>query len=374
MKKLNPIIALIVLTMVFCSCGRHKTEHMPENTEDCKAVIILPEDSAMMQKLEIENIAPEAHRSTLTTSGVVQAIPNNYAQIAAPFAGRITKSFIKLGQRVAVNEPVFEISSPSFYETGRIYYQAKQEMSLAEKNLQRQNDLFANGVGVKKDLEETEVNYEIKKRDYENAVASLKVFNVEAEELVLGQPLVVRSPIQGEVVENAIVLGQYMKEDAEPVVCVAELSKVWIVGHVKEKDIGAIQKTDTTEISLAGMPDQPIAGRIYHISEMLDDETRSVKVFIECNNKNRLIKPGMYVSVKFFNNPENKILIPSTSVFQKEDSSFVFIHTGGNRFTRRTVEIAGTEHDRVIVKSGLTANEQVVIRGGIYLLEANDKI
>ena len=42
----------------------------------------------------------------------------------------------------------------------------------------------------------------------------LKVFQIEPEDLVLGQPLIVRSPIAGEIVTDRIVIGQYIKEDA----------------------------------------------------------------------------------------------------------------------------------------------------------------
>ena len=77
----------------------------------------------------------------MTTTGIVKAIPNKYAQIASPFAGRIIKSFVKLGQHVSVDSPIFEISSPAFFEAGKSYYHAKQEMLLAEKQMKRLEEL-----------------------------------------------------------------------------------------------------------------------------------------------------------------------------------------------------------------------------------------
>ena len=121
---------------------------------------------------------------------------------------------MKLGQKVSQGTPIFEITSPAFNETGSAYYQSKQEFELASKNLKRQKDLVKNGVGVQKDLEEAEVNYELKEKEKERAEASLRVFNINPKTYILGQPLVVRSPIQGNVIENNIVLGQYLKEDA----------------------------------------------------------------------------------------------------------------------------------------------------------------
>ena len=71
-------------------------------------------------------------------------------------------------------------------------------MELALKSLNREKDLMKNKVGVQKELEEAEVNYELKKKDYENMVAALKVFQINPDEMALGQPLIVRSPIAGE--------------------------------------------------------------------------------------------------------------------------------------------------------------------------------
>jgi membrane fusion protein, heavy metal efflux system len=365
-------LLLFCFIAILTACSNDTKIKENDSASKSDKEVVLPENSNITQKLQIQSVSAEPYQVKLSTFGIVQAIPNNYAKIAAPFAGRITKSFVKLGQKVSANAPIFEISSPSFFEAGKTYYRAKQELALAGKNLSRQKDLLKNGVGVQKELEETETNYELSKREYENAVASLKVFNVNPEELVLGQPLIVRSPIAGEIVENKIVIGQYLKEDAEPIACVAELSKVWIVGQLKEKDIKSVHESDEAEVILSGMPDEPIKGKIYHISEMLDEETRSAKVFIECVNSHRFIKPGMYVTVRFIKNPEKAILIPTTSVFQKEKNSFVFVHAGKNKFVRRNIEIVGTDNDKVILKSGLAPNEEIVTNGGIYLLEVND--
>jgi cobalt-zinc-cadmium efflux system membrane fusion protein len=332
--------------------------------------IVLEEKSILQEKIKVETVKIENYNQKLATSGIVKAIPNNYAQVAAPFSGRILRSFVKLGQHVAVDAPIFEISSPSFFEASKSYYQSKQEMQLADKNLKRQQDLLKNGVGVQRDLEEAEVNYELMKRDYENSIASLQVYHVNPDELVLGQPLIVRSPIKGEIVENNIVIGQYLKEDAEPVAIVAELSKVWVVGQLKEKDINAIHEADSVVIKLPGIPETAILGKVFHISDMLDEETRSVQVFIECGNNNKSMKPGMYVTAQFSEITQSSILIPSSSVLQMEENSFVFVRLGKNKYLKRTISTAGTDNDRVLVKSGLNAGDEIVTEGGFYLLEA----
>ncbi len=332
--------------------------------------IIINDNSLFGNKLRIDTIIPEQYKMKLSISGIVRAIPNNYAEVASPFAGRITKSFVRLGQKVYIDSPIFEISSPAFFEAGKAYYQSKQEMQLAEKNLKRQKDLLANGVGIQKDVEEAEVTFELAKRDFENCIASLSVYHVRSEDLILGQPLIVRSPIQGEIVENKIVLGQYLKEDAEPVAIVAELSKVWVAGQLKEKDIKSVHKSDEVNINLTGIPDIQFKGKVYHISEILDEETRSVQVFIECDNNERIMKPGMYVNATFSDSADLSILIPESSVFQMDGSCFVFLQVGNNKYMRHPVSVSGTDNKMIIIKSGLKESDRIISQGGTLLLEA----
>ncbi len=367
MRKIIVLSLIISLT----SCNSKSSLQQDESLALHGDTIVVPVNSNLAEKLNTEEITSELYSVEVSTFGIVRAIPNNYAEIAAPFAGRITRSFIKLGQHVEIDDPVFEISSPSFYEAGKMYYQAKQEMQLAEKNLKRQQDLYKNGVGIQKDLEEAEVTFELYKHDFENAIASLKVFKVDPERLVLGQPLIVRSPIAGDIISNDIVIGQYLKEDADHVAIVAELTKVWIVAQVKEKDLSSLHESEEIEISSATLNGNIIKGRIYHISDILDEETRSIQIYIECDNTNHLLKSGMYVSVRFIEQARKNILIPSTSVFQKEDESFVFVSEGDSVYTKRNVVLTQATGNRLLLKSGLQAGETIVNNGGYYLLELN---
>ena len=136
----------------------------------------------------------------MITSGVVRPIPTRYACIASPFAGRVTKSYIQIGQQVNRGTPLFEISSPDFTTAQKEYFQALSSRELAKKDLKRKEDLIKNGVSSQKELEEAQNALLIADKEFENASAALEVYQIEhPENMILGQPLVVRSPILGEL-------------------------------------------------------------------------------------------------------------------------------------------------------------------------------
>ena len=143
--------------------------------------------------------------------------------------------------------------------------------SSQKKNYRRQQDLVKHGVGIQKELDEAET-------DFKNKNISFQCFfctkGIQQQRRRFRQPLIVRSPINGEVISNQIVNGQFLKGDADPVVIIAELSKVWITGEVKEKDIRFVSTGDRVSVKVGAYPDRNITGKVYHVNEIVDEATR----------------------------------------------------------------------------------------------------
>ena len=357
----------LVLVIAMSSCKSGKESNNQQDYFTHGDTICIPPQSSLLKKIKAESATLQSYNETFTASGVVEAIPNNFAKIASPFAGRITKSFVRLGQKVRAGSPLFEISSADFYESIKDYYQAQQELKVAYINMRREKDLVRNKVGVKKEEEDAELNYTLKKKEVENAKASLSIYHISPKQMKLGQPLVVRSPLSGEVINSDIVIGQYLKEDAEPVATVANLNKVWVVAHVKEKDISLIRGLSTVKIALVSMPNKEIEGKIYHISQIMDQDTHSVEVIIECNNANRLMKPGMYGYVKLIDRPTQKIMVPSSAILQEENSTYVFVKVGKNKYLKRAVHTTTASAGQAAITDGLNQGEEIICEGAFYL-------
>jgi cobalt-zinc-cadmium efflux system membrane fusion protein len=364
----NFVALMAILTAV--SCSNRTIQEDPVNYMVTGDTVFIPEHSNIRTRLKHEEVVTEAYRLELITAGIVRTIPNRYAEIAPPFSGRVLKSFVRLGQKVEPGSPIFELSSPDFFNAQKEYFDARQEFRQAELNLKRQQDLLKNGVGIQRELEEAETDFATKRSSFDNAAAALKIFSINPEEVVLGQPLTVTSPIRGEIVDNRIVIGQYLKEDAAPIAMVAELSTVWVAGQVKEKDIRLIKELDAVEIRTDAYRDKLFPGRVYHVNSMVDEDTRSVQVLIECDNTERDLKPGMYVTVRFTETPEPAVLIPGKAVMLMNEDQYVFVQVGKDQYQRRKIETEGTSNGKVVVRSGLHAGEIILSEGGIYLMEA----
>ncbi|MBE4947468.1 efflux RND transporter periplasmic adaptor subunit [Chryseobacterium culicis] len=362
------VLAIVLLTFV-TACKNPKSE-IPQD-QDLRIKndqVTVPENNPVFKKIKTQAVTEQEHSDGVISAGTIQAIPNHYAEIASPFSGRITGSFIQLGQKVSAGNPLFEILSSDYFSVQKDYTDALNDVQLAEKNYRRQQDLVKHGVGIQKELDEAETDFKNKKTSLSNASSALKVYNSKGGGI--GSPLVVRAPINGEIISNKIVNGQYLKGDADPVMIIAELSKVWISGDVKEKDIRFVNKGDRVSVKVSAYPDRDITGKVYHINEIVDEDTRSIKVLIECDNPDRKLKPGMYATVSFSTTPEKTVMIPVTALMQQDNFQYVWVKTGKNQYAKRSVTTGETDQKTVRIISGLKPGEIIMTEGGIYMLDA----
>jgi len=324
------------------------------NSPDLKQIIV--------QKAQLQDFSAD-----FRTVGTVRPVSGKLADITPPFAGRIVKSFIKLGQKVGAGSPIFELSSSEYYAAVKSYFAAQSASEVTQRNYNRQKELAERGVASQKDLEQAQSEANIARQEFEQAKASLSVFNIDTASLQPGQALKVVSPIPGEVVKCNITIGGYAKEDSEPLAVVADLSKVWVAALVKEKYFGAIKQGDRVEIYTDAHPNKIIWGSIYYIGEMLDEETRSLEVIVECNNTDKELKLGMFCEARFLSSPTKAVILPATAVMQEQDKDYVFVEIEKGKLVRRKVETESVHKDAVRIISGITEGENVVTDGGIFL-------
>lgn len=325
-------------------------------------------DHLLLEKIKVSESELKPYSKEVITSGMVRPIPTRYAYVAPPFAGRVTKSYIQIGQTVHQGTPLFEISSPDFTFAQKEYFQALSSRELAKKDLKRKEDLIKNGVSSQKELEEAQNALLIADKEFENASAALRVYQVDnPAEMILGQSLIVRSPISGEVIKDNIVTGQYLKDDAEPIAIVADLSKVWVTAQVKEKDIRFINAGSSLDIEVSALPGTVIKGNVYHVEEAVNEETRSIQVLSVCDNSKGRLKLGMYTTVHFLSTPVGQIQIPEKALLQGEKDSYVFVQVAPSVFVRMPVAVETTENGIAVISEGLSPGDKIISEGGYYL-------
>ena len=103
------------------------------------------------------------------------------------------------------------------------------------------------------------------------------------------------SPIHGTVTEKMVVQKQMVKP-GEMLYRLANLESVWVYLDIYESELPWVQYGQMVETKSEAVPGQSFSGRVWFISPVLNEETRTVKVLLNINNTERKLKPGMFVS------------------------------------------------------------------------------
>jgi membrane fusion protein, heavy metal efflux system len=179
---------------------------------------------------------------------------------------------------------------------------------------------------------------------------------------------VIRSPIDGTVVEKLITPGQLLEAGATPCFTVADLSTVWVMAHVFDTDLPSVSVGDPAEVA-TGVTEERFPGKVDYVAAMVDPATRATAVRIVARNHRDILKKDLYVRVSIQSRQDSTGLLAPVSAILRDDQNlpFVFVDDGNGGFGRRPVELGARVGDRQEILSGLEAGDRVVVEGGLFM-------
>lgn len=182
----------------------------------------------------------------------------------------------------------------------------------------------------------------------------------------------VESTIDGIVKEVFIDLGDYITPQV-PLFQIVDMEEVEVVVNVPEKYIAKIRDGLFSEIALVAYPERQFYGRVQKISPALDPASRTLEARVLVQNKNYLVKPGMYGEVRIvLRKKENAIVIPISAVIERDGRNVVFIEEDGlAKQVEPVFDI--TEGDRISVTEGIEKEQRVIVTGQ-HNVSTGDKI
>lgn len=365
------LMALMLLASALYGCGTRQNADSnaaagPGFTSDENGVSIVA-GSPLAAKLTLAVTAPQTLDVQLKTTASVGPKSGSVAEIGLPFGGRVVRSFVRLGDSVRRGQALFEVSSSDYLEAVKDYLESQSAANLATANLKRKETLHRSGMLSDREWEEVCAEARNAENACELARRCLALFNVDASSVKLGEPLRVVSPISGRVVRNDLVIGGYLGEEEEAPMTVADLSTVWVTANVKASQVAGLTAGQPVEIEIDAA--NRTEGRIFYVGEVLDEKTRTLPVVIECDNGQRLLKPGLFVTAHFARRTSEVLAIPASAVFQGKDAKFVYVQESPGRFLRVPVQVESLENGLQRVLAGLVGGETIIADGGIYLSE-----
>lgn len=186
--------------------------------------------------------------------------------------------------------------------------------------------------------------------------------------------IVFTAPLEGRVIEKPALRGMRFSA-GDTLFKVADLSVVWIMAQVPERDLGLLAVGQTARIELTGDAPNPIEGKVALIYPNLDLATRTALVRIAVPNSGELIKIGQYADVKIETTPvlEPAVAVPASAILDSGTRRVVFVAKPGGLFEPRDVTLGRRGGDLVEIRSGVAEGEDVVVSGN-FLIDAESNL
>jgi cobalt-zinc-cadmium efflux system membrane fusion protein len=308
---------------------------------------------------------------TLDLAAKVQADPTKVVRIFPPASGRLISIAVKPGDYVRRGQTIAVLNSSDVASARSDYAKANIEVARATRAMERQKVLLEHGAAAEKDYEEARAQAEAANAELARARQRLELLNVSVSDQADNVALI--APANGVVLDVSAAAGEFSKslESANPLITIADLNVVWIVGDVYEKDVEKLALGKPVSITLQAYPAKQWNGRVDSISGALDPTTHTLKVRVSLPNLGHQIKPEMFGSIHVQAGSHRALVVPSAAIVREGNATTVFFNNAG-KSEQRTVTVGQTVDGKVEILSGLHAGEQVAAVGAELLKGQTD--
>ncbi|MFO0829287.1 MAG: efflux RND transporter periplasmic adaptor subunit [Phycisphaerales bacterium] len=420
---LLPAVAVVALVAALASCTKsdetHDHEHDHDHDHDHAVAethgeahdhgdgdhvdeVTLTSEAIERYGVKVESARSQALRPTFVAPARVSFNADAMAHVGSPLRGRATEIMVKLGDAVRRGDALLVVESPELGEAQADFLQkrtaarsAAPSVDLAKVAWERAKGLFEQSQGISL----TEVQK--REAEYKAAVAALQAAEsaaVAAENRLhllgmsqaaveslattgeIAPKCIVPAPIDGQVVQREVTLGELVGPDREALLVLADTSTLWVLADVPEARLREVAKgapawvTVGTVATVSSSP-RRFEGQVGFVAPLVDATTRTGQVRIEVPSASLTLRPGMFAQVEIAaTDPDAPstapvLAVPDEAVQTVEGGPAVFVPVKDepNTFAKRAVSVGKSIGGFVPVLSGLAEGEEFVARGTFIL-------
>jgi Cu(I)/Ag(I) efflux system membrane fusion protein len=307
---------------------------------------------ARVQTLGVKTAMVERRQLSqpVRASGRIEVDERAQAVVAPRFDGWIERLHVRAtGDVVRRGQPLFSTYSPELQSAG-------EELRIAER-LQRESAADPQAA-------------EAAARLAEATRSRLRNLQVAGQ---AGARQTLHAPINGIVLEKTAVEGARFAA-GEALFRIADLSKVWVIADVFERDLAQLRVGQSAQLVLDAFPGRSFEARVAYLYPTLDAATRSTQLRLELDNPDGALRPGMFARVEVLTGSDApRIAVPASAIIDDGDRQVVLVALGEGRFAPRPVRLGMRGSDFAEVLDGVEDGERVVVSAS-FLIDSESQL
>jgi cobalt-zinc-cadmium efflux system membrane fusion protein len=347
--------------------------------------------AAQWATLTVEPCQQKTFRSEYVTEGKIAVDEDRSTPIFSPYAGRVTKLFVKPGEIVTPGQTLFTVEATDmvqaqndFISASTALNKARSTLNLAQINDKRQRLLYEGKAVPLKEVQQAQGTLDAAENDVRSADVALeasrnrlRILGKTDQEITefqtkgtINPATPIYAPIGGTIVQRKVGPGQYVGSGAsDPVFVIGDLSTVWVAAYIRETEAPMVRIGQPIYFTVLAYPDRSFPAKISYVATALDPVTRRLLVRASVDNSAGVLKPEMFASVKILTGEgETAIAVPRDAIIHEGERARVWVaRDHDTAIELRQIKVGLTNGTMVEVLDGLAPSDRVITRGSLFI-------
>ncbi len=345
--------------VMLAACG----EKAPVITPVKKFVL----SDTMQQMIKLDTVQQCNVTGELTLSGVVSFNDNNVVKIFPRSSGQVTGVRVSLGDKVRKGQVLATINSAEVAASFNDLGSANADLAIAKRQMDNAESLYKNGISSEREYTEAKQSYEKALAARNKVQASINING--GGKANPGGEYTITAPIEGYIVEKKITTGAFIRTDmGDNLFTISDMKNVWVNANVFEADISKVAEGNEVDIRSLSYPDKTFKGTIDKISQVLDPQSKTMKVRVVLDNKDMLLKPDMFVRVHVYSSGSSQSMcVPAAALLAQDGRTYVVAYNGPEDIQIAEVTVLKSVGDKTFIKTELKPGQRVVTAHQLFI-------
>ena len=339
MKRIHQLstTGMILILMLF-SCNRPDME--VSTTIEVPVGVIEVGTSSIEEFVSTTGTVYPMKEVTLTSD-----IAGEYHLQKNPATG---KSYA-LGDRVKEEVVIIKLEDEEYVNTLRI--RSKEvDLEISRLEYEKQQSLYEKGGATLRELKNAEITLINTEYEIESSKINLDKMTLE-------------SPFSGMIADLPYFTNGTRAPAGTVMAKVIETGRLYLEANLPEKYHASIERGYRVYVTSYASAMDTLAGVITQIAPSIDPEARTFKCFVEVDNGEGILLPGMFVKADLVvNSSENTLVIPRDIIISRNRNQIVYVVDKGVA-SERVITTGLQNEEDIEVKMGLLKGESVVSSG-----------
>ncbi|MDR0981906.1 MAG: efflux RND transporter periplasmic adaptor subunit [Culturomica sp.] len=342
MKTCLKTMSLLAAGVLLYACGGNQTNNVSDTTTP----------------VWIEDVAMRTIEEYVTVTGTAKAAKS--VELKSETAGayilqvnpRTGKPY-QLGDVVDKDEVIIKLENRE-YENGIQLESKKLQVDITEKEWEGQKNVMQKGGATQKEVNSAETSYINAKLDLENAYISLAKMSIKA-------------PFKGVIVSLPYFTPRIETATGTVMATIMDYSKMYVETQFPENSITKLQIGQDVYITNYNIKTDTLKGKLTQISPAISEDTRTFSGFIEIENPQLKLRPGMFAKADVITvKKENVLSIPKDIILSRRGNRTVFT-VDRSTAMEKNIKTGISDSKYIEVTSGLALDDKVVVKGYEWL-------